>query len=52
MKWVEPIPTQNATYSIVIKFLEENILSRFGCPRKIVTDNAQSFKSMAMIDFC
>jgi hypothetical protein len=32
--------------------LEENILARFGCPRKIVTDNAQAFKSMAMISFC
>ena len=37
---------------VVINFLEENILSRFGCPRKIVTDNAQAFKSMAMISFC
>ena len=32
-------------------FLEENILSRFGYPRKIVTDNAQAFKSMAMVSF-
>jgi len=30
-KWVEPIPIKNATDTIVIKFLEENILSRFGC---------------------
>jgi hypothetical protein len=37
---------------VVINFLEENILSRFGCPRKIVTDNAQDFKSMAMVIFC
>jgi transposase InsO family protein len=37
---------------VVIDFLEENILSRFGCPRNIVTDNAQAFKSMAMISFC
>jgi hypothetical protein len=51
-KWVESIPTQNATDSVVINFLEENILSRFGCPQKIVTDNAQAFKSMAMIRFC
>jgi hypothetical protein len=51
-KWVEAIPTQNATYSIVIKILEENILERFGCPRKIVTDNDQGFKSMEMINFC
>jgi hypothetical protein len=51
-KWVEAIPTRKATDSVVIEFLEENILARFGCPRKIVTDNAQAFKSMAMIIFC
>jgi hypothetical protein len=51
-KWVEAIPTKFATDAVVIKFLEENILSRFGCPRKIITDNAQAFKSLAMIDFC
>jgi transposase InsO family protein len=48
---VEAIPTKRATDSMVIDFLEDNILSRFGCPRKIVTDNAQAFKSMAMIIF-
>jgi hypothetical protein len=51
-KWVEAIPTKNATDAVVINFLEENILTRFGCPRKIITDNAQAFKSMAVIDFC
>jgi hypothetical protein len=51
-KWVEVIPTKRATDSVVIDFLEDNILSRFGCPRKIVTDNDQAFKSMAMISFC
>ena len=39
-KWVEAIPTRRATDLVVIDFLEENILSRFGCPRKIATDNA------------
>jgi transposase InsO family protein len=48
---VEAIPTKRATDSVVVNFLEDNILSRFGCPRKIVTDNTQAFKSMAMIDF-
>ena len=48
---MEAIPTRNATDSVVINFLEENILSRFGCPRKIVTDNVQEFKSMAMTRF-
>jgi hypothetical protein len=51
-KWVEAIPTKRATDSVVIDFLEDNILSRFGCPQNIVTDNAQAFKSMAMVDFC
>jgi hypothetical protein len=51
-KWVEAIPTRKATDTVVIEFLEENILARFGCPRKIITDNAQAFKSMAMISFC
>jgi hypothetical protein len=50
--WVEAIPTRKAIDSVVIEFLEENILARFGCPIKIVTDNAQAFKSMAMINFC
>jgi hypothetical protein len=51
-KWVEVIPTRNATESVVINFLEENILARFGCPRKIITDNAQDFKYVSMINFC
>jgi transposase InsO family protein len=32
--------------------LEENILAIFGCPVKIVIDNAHPFKSMAMINLC
>ena len=51
-KCVESIPTWNAMDLVVINLLEENILSRFGCPQKIVTDNAQAFKSMAMVSFC
>jgi hypothetical protein len=50
-KWVEAILTQNTTDTVVISFLEENILSRFGCPWKIVTDNAQDFKSMDLVSF-
>jgi transposase InsO family protein len=49
---VEAIPTRNATDEVVINFLEENILARFGCSQKIITDNAQDFKSVAMINFC
>jgi hypothetical protein len=34
-----------------MKFLETNIFARFGCPRKIIIDNAQEFKSKDMIEF-
>jgi hypothetical protein len=50
-KWVEAIPTRETTDSVIIKFLEENILSRFGCPRKIITDNSQAFKYAKLLQF-
>ena len=51
-KWIEAIPTRKATETVIMDFLEENILARFGCPKRIVTDNAAAFKSKKMIDFC
>ena len=32
-------------------FLEGNIFSIFGFPRKLITDNAQDFKSNSMVEF-
>lgn len=52
IKWIEAIPSRNATDLVIIKFIEDHILSRFGCPRKIITDNATAFGSKKMIDFC
>eukprot|EP00253_Pinus_taeda_P003993 PITA_03993 len=51
-KWIEAIPTRQATDMIIIQFLEYNILSRFGFPHKIITDNAVAFKSKKMVEFC
>eukprot|EP00253_Pinus_taeda_P009402 PITA_09402 len=51
-KWIEAIPTRQATDSVIISFLENNILSRFGCPSKLITDNAAAFKSKRLVDFC
>src|ERR1700759_1159630 len=34
-----------------MQFVETNILSRFACPKKIVTDNVVAFKSKKMISF-
>lgn len=43
---------QNSTESVILKFIKENILSRFGCPAQIATDNATPFSSVKMIEFC
>jgi ribonuclease HI len=51
-KWIEAVPSRQATDAVIIKFLENNILSRFGCPMKIITDNAAAFRSKKLIDFC
>ena len=44
MKWIEAIPTRQAIDSVIISFLENNILSRFGCSNKLITDNVAAFK--------
>eukprot|EP00253_Pinus_taeda_P007560 PITA_07560 len=51
-KWIEAVPCRQANDSTIIQFLESNILSRFGCPEKIIADNAASFKSKKIINFC
>jgi len=48
---VEAIPVRNSIDSIVIKFIEENILSWFGCPTQIVIDNVAAFSSVKIIEF-
>ena len=51
-KWIEAAPIRQATNTVIISFLENNILSQFGCPNKLITDNAASFKSKRMVEFC
>jgi transposase InsO family protein len=51
-KWVEAIPTKSATEKVVMDFLEDRIITRFGVPSKIVTDNAKAFCSAEMSSFC
>jgi len=38
-KWVEVVPTKTNDNKVVVKFLKENIFSRFGTPRAIISDN-------------
>jgi len=51
-KRVEAIPTKKATDQVVMDFLEDKIIIRFGAPTKIVIDNAKAFDSMALTFLC
>ena len=51
-RWVEAIPTKKCTATVVVKFLEENIVSWYVCPIKITTENAKSFRKLEMSTFC
>ncbi|KAL3577714.1 hypothetical protein D5086_019218 [Populus alba] len=42
-KWIEAIPSRTNDHKIVIKFLKENILSRFGIPRAMISDGGTHF---------
>jgi hypothetical protein len=51
-KWIEVVPCGQATDYVIIKFLETNILSHFGCPKKIIAENETNFRSKRLIEFC
>ena len=42
-KWVEAIPTRKNDHQVVNKFIVNNIFSRFGCPRAIISDGGSHF---------
>lgn len=44
-KWVEAKPIRKATTSAIVQFLEDEIFSRFGYPRCIISDNGSQFIS-------
>jgi hypothetical protein len=51
-RWVEYVPTKKATEEVVMNFLEDRIITRFGVPSKITIDNAKAFNSYALVEFC
>ena len=51
-KWIKAILTRQSMDTVIIQFLESNILSFYGFPHKIITDNAATFKSKKMVEFC
>jgi transposase InsO family protein len=52
MKWKEEIALKRVDSEELIKFLKDNILSRFGVPEKFITDNGSIFIGSKFTKFC
>jgi ribonuclease HI len=50
-KWIEVVPTRSTSHKVIISLLED-VMARFGCPSRIVTDNATPFRSEPLVKFC
>ena len=42
-KWVEAIPLKKATGAAVANFIQNHIITRFGIPRRLISDNGTPF---------
>ncbi|RVW47812.1 Gag-Pol polyprotein [Vitis vinifera] len=42
-KWVKAVPCKHNNHRVVLKFLKENIFSRFGVPKAIISDGSTHF---------
>ncbi|KAL6339318.1 hypothetical protein AAG906_028041 [Vitis piasezkii] len=42
-KWVEAVPCKHNDHRVVLKFLKDNIFSRFGVPKAIISDGGTHF---------
>ena len=51
-KWVEAEPLSIITEKSIRTFVWRNIISRYGIPRVLVSDNGKQFDNSAFRDFC
>ncbi|KAE8662571.1 No pollen germination related 2 [Hibiscus syriacus] len=51
-KWVEAASYTNIKRSTVCKFIKKEIISRYGLPERIITDNALNLNNKMMTELC
>ena len=51
-KWVEACSYAHVTQKVVKRFIEKDLICRYGVPEKIVTDNAQNFNGKMIAELC
>jgi hypothetical protein len=49
--WTEAIPLTKVNDEMVMNFLEQHIITRFGMPNSLVFDNATYFSSLKLSEF-
>jgi transposase InsO family protein len=49
-KWIKAIPRRSASHKVILGFLKD-IMERFGCLNRIITDNTASFKAEPLVKF-
>jgi hypothetical protein len=50
-RWTEAIPLTHINEKVVIQFLEQQLITRFGLPSVLVFDNAAYFSSIRLTEF-
>ncbi|GAU31019.1 hypothetical protein TSUD_214550 [Trifolium subterraneum] len=51
-KWVEAAFYANVTKQVVVRFIKNHIICRYGVPNKIITDNGTNLNNKMMKDLC
>jgi ribonuclease HI len=51
-KWIEAASYANVTRNVVIRFLKNNIICRYGLPERIITDNGSNLNNKMMNELC
>eukprot|EP00253_Pinus_taeda_P026662 PITA_26662 len=50
-KWVEAISLKKTNFEVIIEFIDQFIITRFGVPNALVFDNASYFSRNSMFEF-
>src|ERR1044072_2624663 len=51
-KWVEAASYANVTKQVVVWFIKNNLICRYGVPSRIITDNGLNLNNKMMVELC
>ena len=51
-KWVKAASYANVTRQVVVKFIKNQLICRYGVPDKIITDNGSNLNNKMMKELC